>query len=128
MSAPESVLLIREKEADEFFVDNKLPNSTTSYITSISNNQYTFTNIMRLVTTYIKEMDDAKKENANLDEEQWLKDNPIVIIPVYVDKTVSTSGTTINNVQHDMKPTYVKLKGGVDGPALDLKVIYSKFK
>lgn len=128
MSAPESVLLIREKEADAFFVENKLPNSTTSYVTSISNNQYTFTNITRLVTTYIKEMEDAKKENASLDEEQWLKDNPIVIIPVHVEVTKTTSGSTINNVRHDMKPTYVKLKGGSDGPALDLQVIYSKFK
>ncbi|NDV84582.1 DUF4270 domain-containing protein [Bacteroides sp. 51] len=128
MSAPQSVLLIREKEAEKFFEENKLPNSTTSYVTSISNNQYTFTNIMRLITTYIKEMEDAKaeaeKNGTGWNVNQWLEDNPVAIIPVYLD----TTDSSINNVQHDMKPTYVKLKGGPDGPALDLQVIYTKYK
>lgn len=128
MNAPQAVLLIREKEADAFFVDNKLPNNTTSYTAYLSNNQYAFTNITRLVTTYIKEMEDAKKEDPNLDEEQWLKDNPVVIIPVTIGQSSSPAGPVINNVQHDMRPTYVKIKGGQNGSALDLQVIYSKFR
>ena len=133
MSAPQSVLLIKESEVDDFFKKNTLPNNTTSYVTDIDKNQYTFTNITRLVTTYIKEMGEAKEEaeknSQSWDAKQWLQENPVAIIPVYISRSSTSSGTTtINNVQHEMKPTYVKLKGGKEGPLLDLQVIYSKFK
>jgi hypothetical protein len=130
MSPPESVLLIKEKDIKDFFEGNMIPNNTTSYIAYYSNNQYTFTNIMRLVTSLAKELEEAKKNDLSLDEEVWLKENATVaIIPVSVGtQTDSYGNVTITNVQHDLKPAYVKLKGGIDGPSLDLQVVYSRFR
>lgn len=131
MSPPSAVLLIRESEAEKFFEENKLYDGKSSYVARYSNNQYSFQNITRLITALIKEVKDAeekaKKNNQSWDAKQWLKDNPspIAIIPVVL-KTAASS-TTVTYIEHDLKPTYVKLKGGVDGPELDLKVIYSKF-
>jgi len=126
MSPPESVLLIREKEVKDFFAKNEIPNNTTSYVAYYSSNKYTFTNIMRLVTTLAKEMEEEKAEKGSAwDEDEWLKENALAIIPVTLGTSTSSSSTTITNVRHDLKPTYVKLKGGTD--LLDLEVVYSRF-
>lgn len=58
MSAPETVLLLREKDMDSFFVNNELANNVTSFVAthnSIETNQYTFMNIARLVSACINE-------------------------------------------------------------------------
>ncbi|MDR0745292.1 MAG: DUF4270 domain-containing protein [Mediterranea sp.] len=134
MSPPESVLLIREKEYKEFFEKNMIPNSTTSYIAYYSNNQYTFTNIMRLVTSLAKEMEEAKKATSwdENKEKKWLEENATVaIIPISLEtQTDSYGNVTITNVRHDLKPAYVRLKGGLKGGEdnkLKLQVVYSQF-
>jgi hypothetical protein len=130
MSPPTSVLLIQNKEYREFFEKNMIPNNTTSYIAYYSNNQYTFTNIMRLVTSLAKELEEAKKKDASLNEDKWLEENAAVaIIPVSLGTQTDSSGNvTITNVQHDLKPAYVKLKGGKNGEnKLKLQVVYSRF-
>lgn len=134
MSPPSTVLLIKENEVKDFFEKNQIPNNTTSYVASYSKNQYSFSNITRLVTSYIKEMKEAETEQgAAWDEEAWLKDNQIAIIPVTLgtQQTSSGGGVTITNVQHDLTPAFVKLKGGdptKGGSLLNLHVTYSKFK
>ena len=58
MSAPETVLLLRKKDMDSFFVNNELANNVTSFVAthnSIETNQYTFMNIARLVSACINE-------------------------------------------------------------------------
>ena len=129
MSPPQTVLLVKESEAKDFFEKNLIPNNTTSYVASYSSNQYTFTNIMRLITSLAKEMEEEKAEKgSSWDEAEWLEENAIAIIPVTLGTSSSSSGSsTITNVRHDLKPTYVKLKGGVGGPTLDLEVVYSRF-
>ena len=126
MSPPESVLLVKEKDVKDFFEKNMIPNNTTSYVAYYSNNRYTFTNIMRLVTSLAKELEEAKKD-PSLDEEKWLEENAgVAVIPVSLGTQTSSSGSvTITNVQHDLKPAYVKLKGGND--KLELQVVYSRF-
>lgn len=131
MKAPTSVLLIKDSEVKDFFEKNMLPNNTTSYVAYYSNNQYTFTNITRLVTSYIKEMETAKAEiekNGGVwDEKLWLQENPVAIIPVVLGLDANKA---VTNVQHDLKPTFVKLKGGdpaEGGSLLDLEVTYSTF-
>jgi len=136
MSPPASVLLIKESEVKDFFEKNEIPNNTTSYVAYYSNNKYTFTNIMRLITSLAKEMEEEKAEKGSAwDEKEWLDENAIAIIPVTLGTSTSSSSTTITNVRHDMKPAYVKLKGGDPnatdpnerGSALDLEVVYSRF-
>lgn len=58
MSAPQTVLLLRKKDMDSFFVNNELANNVTSFVAthnSIETNQYTFMNIARLVSACINE-------------------------------------------------------------------------
>lgn len=132
MSAPNSVLLIKEKEVKEFFEKNQLPNNTSTYVTSIYNNKYTFSNITRLITSCVKELEEAKKEKGDKwddnDKKAWLEDNAIVIIPVSVSVDTSSSTASITHVQHDLSPSFIKLEGGKEGELLDLEVVYSKFK
>ena len=66
MSAPETVLLLREKDMDSFFVNNELANNVTSFVAthnSIETNQYTFMNIARLVSACINEKKDRQTES-----------------------------------------------------------------
>jgi hypothetical protein len=132
MTPPGTVLLIQEAEVKDFFEKNLIPNNTTSYVAYYVNNQYVFTNIMRLVTSLAKEMKGAKekagKDGTPWNEAQWLKENAtIAIIPVSLGTQTSSQGATvITNAQHDLKPAYVKLKGGAD--KLKLQVVYSRFR
>jgi hypothetical protein len=135
MSPPGTVLLIKEAEVKNFFEKNMIPDNTTSYVAYYVNNQYVFTNIMRLVTSLAKEMEEAReKAGASWNDAEWLKENAtIAIIPVSLGTQTSSQGATvITNAQHDLKPAYVKLKGGTgttDKPTdkLQLQVVYSRF-
>lgn len=131
MSPPSSVLLIKESEMKEFFEKNKIPNNTTSYYSYFLNNQYEFPNIMRLITSMAKEMEKDKEEAGSAwDEEEWLDKNAVAIIPVSIGTSSSGTSSTITHMSHDLKPTYVKLKGGdpdKGGSPLELQVIYSRF-
>ncbi|MDR3119009.1 MAG: DUF4270 domain-containing protein [Mediterranea sp.] len=135
ISPPATVLLIREKEVKDFFNGNMIPNNTTSYYANYASNSYSFTNIMRLATTLAKELEEAKKTSGAAwneeKEKEWLNENALAVIPITLGTQTSSSGsTTITNVRHDLKPAYVKLKGGnpeKGGSALELQVIYSRF-
>ena len=99
----------------------------------MATNQYTFSNIARLVSTCINEKKAAKaKAGASWNEEQWKKDNPdwdkVMLIPVSVTFDSSTSSnSSLTGVYHDLKPAYAKLEGGVKGPALKIQVTYTSF-
>lgn len=136
MSAPSTVLLVRKKNMEKFFEENQLADNVTSFIASHNSgatNQYTFSNIARLVSTCINEKKAAKaKAGASWNEEQWKKDNPdwdkVMLIPVSVTFDSSTSSnSSLTGVYHDLKPAYAKLEGGVDGPALKIQVTYTSF-
>lgn len=127
MGMPQNVLLIRSKDAKDFFEKNQLPDNKTSYLATLSNNKYAFTNITRLVTAMIDEMKQAKEEGGGTwNEETWLEENTISIIPVKLSLNTSGTTTTITNVQNDLQPSFIKLKGGKDSP-IDLQVIYTTF-
>lgn len=147
MSAPKYVLLLRKLDFKNFFEENKLPDNITSFTVehnSVATNQYTFSNIARLVSTNIanKEADKKKaKEEADADpnvkwnEAQWEKDWSIVyLIPIsIVFDTSSSYQKTITSIHNDLQPGYAKLKGGpaeeggkVRTP-LKLEVIHTKF-
>lgn len=156
MSAPSNVMLIRKKDKDRFFAKNLLNDGVSSFLTShtTSTNQYTFSNITRLInacrndlkkaeeaiekdqkfsyTVYnIETGQDDPKEATSID--QWKADtewDKVVLIPVLVtyDSSSSSSGSAnIIGIQHDLKPGYVKLKGGQDGGELNLEVVSTNF-
>lgn len=116
MPIPSTVLLIRKAEIDLFFKDNKLTDGVSSFLTShtSSTNQYTFSNITKLINACI-----ADKEKGS----EWLAKNPdwdkVVLIPVLVTYDSSSSSgygsPNVIGIQHDLKPGYVRLKGGLKG-------------
>lgn len=79
MSAPQTVLLVRQKDMESFFVNNELADNVTSFVAthnSVETNQYTFKNIARLVSTCINEKKAAKQKakeaaGAAWDEAAW---------------------------------------------------------
>ena len=130
MSTPETVLLLRKKDMDTFFVNNELANNVTSFVAthnSVETNQYTFKNIARLVSTCINEKKAAKqkaKEAAGVSwdeaawEAEWSREggegadwDKVVLIPVVVTYDTNSTNPSIISIQHDLKPTYAKLKG-----------------
>jgi len=149
MSTPETVLLLRKKDMDTFFVNNELANNVTSFVAthnSVETNQYTFKNIARLVSTCINEKKAAKqkaKEAAGVSwdeaawEAEWSREggegadwDKVVLIPVVVTYDTNSTNPSIISIQHDLKPTYAKLKGGdpaYGGSNLQIEVTYTSF-
>ncbi|MCD8079331.1 MAG: DUF4270 domain-containing protein [Bacteroides sp.] len=146
MSPPDSLLLVRKHDDEyrKFFEENKIYDNVTSYFTvrNSSTNQYTYSNISRLITICIaekqREKEKAQKEaGSSWDEkaweEKWKTENPdwdkMVLIPI---KQVNASATSTDpvGVYHDLRPSYVKLKGGdpdKDGDLLDMLIGYIDF-
>ncbi|MDR0939803.1 MAG: DUF4270 domain-containing protein [Mediterranea sp.] len=148
MTAPTNVLLLRKKDKDTFFEKNDVYDGVTSYVAQASSTaatQYSFANIAGLVTSCLG---DGEREAAvkKLQEEgsitlqvsdehgndvnqtvttieEWEKYsdwNKVVLIPVLLTYDTSNSQTpTVVSVQHDLKPGYVKLKGGSKGAQTD---------
>lgn len=160
MAAPSNVMLIRSKDKESFFANNQLNDGVSSFLTShnTSTNQYTFSNITRLINACINDRKAAERdiknggvtytvynEKTGKDESRntsdisvWEKEtewDKVVLIPVLVtyDSSSSSNGTSnIIGIQHDLKPGYVKLKGGKlgkDNPEyrLNLEVVYTNF-
>lgn len=141
MKAPNNILLLREKDKYKFFEDNKLADGKTSFTTSPSISygmkQYSFNNLARLVKACLSEKAAAKKAAGGTwtaeQEKKWEEENQwdqIVLIPVSVQYETSANSQNVISIQHDLQPSYVKLKGGLnDTPEnkLDLQVTYTNF-
>lgn len=130
MDSPQNLLLVREKEAQSFFEENKLIDNKTSfsaYLSETNGKEYTFNNLSNLITYCIEEKEKAQKEaGANWNEQAWEEENAwdkVLLIPIIINS--DSNGNTIS-IQNDMKPGYVKLKGG-EKDILDLKVHYTTF-
>ena len=142
---PTYLLMVPKDSLYTFFEKNSLPNNITSYVkerdhTSISTgssyysqrvikkykDSYTFDNISNL----IRHMAETKKKGGSdytIKHPNW---NKVVIVPVTVNTTTTTSGgTAISRVMNDMSPTSLRLVGGSENVNGDIhiSVIYSKF-
>ncbi|MBV3831864.1 MULTISPECIES: DUF4270 domain-containing protein [Bacteroides] len=124
---------------------------------STSTNQYTFNNITGLINACVNDRKAAERDinekgkveytvydtEKGIDEPKstnditiWEEDtkwDKVVLIPVLVTYDSSNNnnyyGTSSNiiGIQHDLRPGYVKLKGGEEGGALNLEVVYTSF-
>ena len=142
---PTYLLMVPKDSLYTFFEKNSLPNNITTYVkerdhTSISTgssyysqrvikkykDSYTFDNISNL----IRHMAETKKKGGSdytIKHPNW---NKVVIVPVTVNTTATTSGgTAISRVMNDMSPTSLRLVGGSENVNGDIhiSVIYSKF-
>ena len=124
---------------------------------STSTNQYTFNNITGLINACVNDrktadrdirekgkveytvydtetgIDEVKSTNDITEWEKATEWDKVVLIPVLVTYDSSNNnnyyGTSSNiiGIQHDLRPGYVKLKGGEEGGALNLEVVYTSF-
>jgi len=125
MKGPSTLLMIRDTATvngvfhnyqKDFFADNNLPDSQTSYISSLSDYKYTFSNIAGLFKAAVREYGGA----ANLPE--YLD---VLLIPV----SLTYDSSTIISVSHNFEPAYARLLGGADPQKkrLKLQIYYSIF-
>lgn len=139
MSIPSKVMLIRKRFKDSFFEKNQLVDGISSYLASHASNtnQYTFSNVTKLVNACLSDreaavqklksgsitLEDIKDEHGTPvtvstieaweEKTEWDK---VVLIPVLVTYDSSSSNPygdpNVISIQHDLKPGYVRLKGG----------------
>lgn len=136
MNVPNDIMLIRKQELKSFFENNEITDNITSYVAthnSSGTNQYTFSNIARLVTTCINEKKKAREAaGSSWDEEKWMQENPdwnkVLLVPVSITYDYSSNTARMIGIQHDLQPGYAKLKGGPTGEALQLEVTYTRFQ
>ena len=145
LSMPTYLLMVPRDSLYTFFEKNSLPNNITSYVkerdyTAVSSGSsyystsvkkiykesYTFENISNL----IRHMAEEKKKGGSdytITHPNW---NKVVIVPVTVNTTTTSSGgTAISRVMNDMSITSLRLVGGSENTNGDISisVIYSKF-
>lgn len=136
MGIPQYVLMVRKKDMFSFFEENKIIDNKTSFLSSYSssNNTYTFTNIAPLITYCIEERKkgitaaggDPEKEE---DGKEWDAKNPdwnrVVIIPV---KAVSNSNNEIVEISNSLGMESAMLKGGTNPEnKLKMQIFYTTF-
>ncbi len=127
MTPPSYLLMVRAKDFKNFFETNSVPNNITSFLgvytppqTATNNStsyQYVFSNISKLITTCAAEAKQANGSvSAGLTED-------VLLVPVVV---IRDANGGVQSLRHDLKPGYVKLKGGKDNN-LKLEIVYSTF-
>jgi len=115
---PTTIVMLRKDELSTFFKNNELTDNITSYITSIGDeNEYTFSNISKLIKTCLKE---KKAGTASAD---W---NKVVLVPVVIG--YDSAGSTLVSINHNLKLTSAKLLGGEEGEDIKMTVTYTTFK
>lgn len=151
MAIPKNVMLIRKKLKDSFFKKNQLHDGISSFLAENSSNQYTFGNITKLINSCIAEknkaFEDLKKGplTITLEDnttttvktiEEWMEKtewDKVLLIPVLISQDSSSStNSNIIGIQHDLKPGYVRLKGGKNEQnvpnAIKLEVVSTHFE
>lgn len=142
---PQYVLLVRKSQMKSFFEEDKLSNSTDSYLSEYNstNNVYQFSNISALITLLKNERDNGagvvageSEDSRNTKYAAWEAENPdwnkVIIIPVnaeYTTKTNSYTGTstkTLLSIKHNLGLSSTRIEGGKDTP-IDITVIYSRY-
>lgn len=143
INAPDYVLLVREKEKEDFFINNEIANDITSYLSqhAVATNQYVFNNLTKLIVACLDEKKAIMKKEGWTESEFVAKQpleyplwDKVAIIPVLVSKNTTSTTASVVSVQNDLKPGYVKLKGGALGlepgnveNKLKMEVIYTSF-
>lgn len=145
IGVPSQLLLLRKTELDNFFVEKNLPDSKTSFMSSMTTsakNYYSFTNIASLVSYLKVERDSAmhvnvltplaERRRAYAEYESKNPDwNKLVLVPVeanytYVTSSLGTTTSVLRSVKSQMGISVVELEGGKDNP-LRMQVIYSRY-
>lgn len=110
-SIPGYLLMVRKSDMYDFFLKNRVYDNETSYCAtfSSSSNEYTYSNIARLVNICASERDKGVAEDA-----AWESKNPdwnkVVLIPITMSKSNTTN--SVVSVSHNHAMTSIRLQGG----------------
>lgn len=149
LPVPAQLLLVRKNEWEAFFEKNRMPDSKTSYLSSMTTdtkNYYAYSNIAPLIAYIKAERDEkagvvqgesvasrrAKYAALEVADPAYAADwNKVYLIPVdaiYTQSTTITGTTTsvLRSVKNQLGLTSVQLEGGKDNP-LQMQVIYSRY-
>lgn len=124
-NAPSSLLMVRKKDMNTFFLKNELYDGNSSYLTAFNsnNNQYEFNNIANLLTICYDEY-----MNGTASDPDWEAKNPdwdkVVLIPVSISE--DSNGYVIK-ITHDTDIKSIRLRGGEEGYKIPIEIISSKF-
>ena len=117
LEEPTQLLMVERDSLKTFFETNSVPNNKTSYLATFNTTQktYTYNNISTLVNHM------WSRRNTTAD---W---NKVVLIPVQVETSGTTSATTVSN---EMNVNSVRLVGGKKNKhtPVRISVIYNKSK
>ena len=128
LSTPTTLLLVERDSMHTFFENKKIADYKQTYLSTSSDNGYTFNNISGL----IRHMAEAK-EKGLMSNPNWVALHPnwnkVVVIPVSTDYVTVGQTQKLAKVSHDMSLTSTRLVGGSENPnqAIRISVIYSKF-
>ncbi|HNX88118.1 MAG TPA: DUF4270 domain-containing protein [Paludibacteraceae bacterium] len=126
-----NMLLVKEDELDDFFKNNKLPTSGSSYLVSLDSTSltsttyeyhYTFNGLSTLIDAELKNPAESHKDGyVNM-----------VLVPVDVNKTTTSSyyssSTTINSVRQNTQLQAVGVYSGKNKKIpMKMEVVYSGF-
>lgn len=148
LGTPAELLMVRKAEMYSFFNNRQVSNVRTSYTTVFSStyNNYSFTNISRLLSYCKHEKVDAVRKRladkgktqytqAEFDAEEalWMNENPdwnkVVLIPVVTSSTTKQTSygteTIQTSVNHDMNLNSIRLVGG--NTPIEIQIVYSRF-
>lgn len=120
LKSPSNLLMVQKDSLYSFFDKAQIPDDKKSFVSSLSSNTYTFSNISSLIRDMYKIKVSGKAS------EDW---NKVVLVPVEVTKSSINNVATVVKVNHDMSVTSTRLVGGSENPYDDIKIsiIYSKF-
>lgn len=117
LEEPTQLLMVERDSLKTFFETNSVPNNKTSYLATFNTTQktYTYNNISTLVNHM------WSRRNTTAD---W---NKVVLIPVQVETSGTTSATTVSN---EMNVNSVRLVGGKKNKhtPVRISIIYNKSK
>ena len=117
LEEPTQLLMVERDSLKTFFETNSVPNNKTSYLATFNTTHktYTYNNISTLVNHM------WSRRNTTTD---W---NKVVLIPVQVETSGTTSATTVSN---EMNVNSVRLVGGKKNKhtPVRISVIYNKSK
>lgn len=124
---PTNLLMVEKDSLENFFENHKTPNSSTSYLTTLSStyNSYTFNSIAGLVNYMYKKKQEGGS-NYTTEHPNW---NKVVLVPVNTSVSSSSSGTaTVTAVNNEMSITSTRLVGGSNNQhePIRISVIYNK--
>lgn len=109
---PANLLFIEKDSLNDFFVQRKVTNGKTSFLTTrTSTNTYNFSNLSPLIDTYRKKGVDKVK---------------FVLLPVTISTIAVNGSPVITGIYNTMSPTTAILRNGKDD--IEFQLIYSKIK